>query len=75
MCALPYFGGSIENESVDVFYKDIWGNSITICKENEFEGNFVSYGVMFENFPCGGWPYGYRVEKSIHQEDVSGFLV
>ena len=41
MRALPYFfrglgrgGGGVENENVEVFYNYVWGNTITICKEN-----------------------------------------
>ena len=60
MCALFYFRGCIENESVEVFWKDVWGNSITMCKESQFKGVFVGYGVMFEDFPYGGWPCGCR---------------
>ena len=26
--------GCVENESVEVFYRDVWGNAITICKDN-----------------------------------------
>ena len=49
--------------SVEVFHKDVWGNSITICKENQLKGIFVGYDVMFEDFPYGEWPCGYRVEN------------
>ena len=35
---------------------------MTICKENQFKGIFVGYGVMFEDFPYRGWPCGYRAE-------------
>ena len=61
VCALTYFWVCVENESVKVFYKDVWGNAITICKE--FKGIFVNYGVMFEDFSYGGWPCRYRVEN------------
>ena len=64
MWTFPYFWGCIENESVEVFCKDVWGNSITICKENQFKDIFVGYGVMFEDFPYGGWPCRYRVENA-----------
>ena len=63
MCALAYFWGCIENESVVVFCKDVPGNSITKCKGSSFKGIFVHYGVMFEGFPYGRWPCRYRVEN------------
>ena len=63
VCAFPCFWGCIENESVDIFYKDVWGRSITLRKENKFEGIFVGDGVMVEGFPNGGWPCRKRVEN------------
>ena len=49
-------GGGVENENVEVFYNYVWGNTITICKENQFKGIFLGYGVMFEDFSYGGQP-------------------
>ena len=54
MCTHPYFWECVENESVAVFYKDVWGNAINICKENRFKGIFVGYGVMFVDFSYEG---------------------
>ena len=63
----------IENESVDVFCKDVWRNFITIYRENQFKGIFVGYGVMFEDFPYGGWPCGYSVENVSIKEMLKVF--
>ena len=34
VCTLHYFWVCIENENVELFYKDVWGKTITICNEN-----------------------------------------
>ena len=36
---------------------------MTIWKQNHLKGIFARYGVMFHDFPYGGWPCGYRIEN------------
>ena len=44
------FWRCIENESIKIFYKYVWANSIAIRKENEVECVFTDDCVMFEDF-------------------------
>ena len=53
----------IENDRVEIFYENAWGNSIAIGKENQLECVFISDGIMFGDFLNGGWPCKYRVEN------------
>ena len=34
VCGFSYFWGFINYETVEAFYKNVWGNSIAIGKEN-----------------------------------------
>ena len=43
VCAFLYFWGCIENERGEIFYENVWGNSIAIGKENLFECVFFHY--------------------------------
>ena len=54
--------GCIKNRSVEVFYKEVWGNSITNVRKNVWR-YFFGYGVMLEDFLNGEWPGRYRVEN------------
>ena len=47
------FRGCIENERVEIFYENVWGNSIAIGKENQLGCVFISDGIIFKDFLNG----------------------
>ena len=63
MCTFLCFGGCIENERVEIFYENIWGNSIAIGKEMQLECIFISDKIMFDDFLNRAWPCRYRVKN------------
>ena len=44
-------------QRVDIFYEDVWENTIVIGKNNHFGYIFISNGAMFEDFLIYGRKY------------------